>query len=26
MASRKQHDERTYRIEFEIHTYQYASD
>jgi hypothetical protein len=26
MASRKQHDERTYRIEFEIRTYQYAPD
>ena len=26
MASRKQHDERTYRIEFKIHTYQYAPD
>jgi hypothetical protein len=26
MASRKQHDQRTYRIEFEIRTYQYASD
>jgi hypothetical protein len=26
MASRKQHDQRTYRIEFEIRTYQYAPD
>jgi hypothetical protein len=26
MASRKQHDQRTYRIEFKIHTYQYDPD
>ena len=26
MASRKQHDRRTYRIEFKIHTYCYATD
>jgi hypothetical protein len=26
MASRKQHNDRTYRIEFKIHTCQYASD
>jgi hypothetical protein len=25
MASRKQHDLRTYRIEFKIHTYRYAA-
>jgi hypothetical protein len=26
MASRKQHEQRTYRIEFKIHTYCYATD
>ncbi len=26
MASRKQHDDRTYRIEFKIHTYKYQPD
>jgi len=26
MASRKQHDQRTYQIEFKIHTYCYVAD
>jgi hypothetical protein len=26
MASRKQHEQRTYRIEFKIHTYCYVAD